>query len=513
MGTLIMLVPFTSINFSKVKAQEYGSYIDFNEDTYSKYPTEVYKYECRTGPFEGFFVSSVEFCKHLKFDKDDNRKDNRTGTQGPAGPQGPPGPVGPQGSIGPQGPAGGPQGPPGPAGNDGIRGPAGPQGSAGPVGPAGADSTVPGPQGPPGIVNAEVCPAGTDFENLYAVNGTTAESCNFCEVIVDDPPIQGFMSPFGIAYDEEHDTMYVANAGGSSVSVIDTTTNAIIDTDGNAGNGITPITVGSQPLGIAYDGGKDRMYVANNIDGTVSVIDTNTFSLIDTDGNAGNGITPITVGSSAQDIAVDEGVGSNKIYVTHSGDDLVSVIDTNNFAVTPIDLPDTSNSFSVAYDSEHDTMYVTDSFSDNVFVINTSTNAIIDTITQADGIGEDPFGIAYDPDLKRMYVVNNFDGTVSVINTSDNTVIDTDGNAGNGITPITVGSQPAFIAYDLINHEMYVANAGDDSVSVIDTTTNKVIDTITVGDFPTGIAYDIIHERMYVTNQGDSTVSVINLCL
>ena len=24
------------------------------------------KYECRTGPFEGFFVSSVEFCKHVK---------------------------------------------------------------------------------------------------------------------------------------------------------------------------------------------------------------------------------------------------------------------------------------------------------------------------------------------------------------------------------------------------------------------------------------------------------------
>lgn len=110
-----------------------------------------------------------------------------------------------------------------------------------------------------------------------------------------------------------------------------------------------------------------------------------------------------------------------------------------------------------------------------------------------------------------MYVVNNIDGTVSVINTSDNTVIDTDPIAA-GITPITVGSQPIVIAYDLINHDMYVTNQGDDSVSVIDTTTNQVIDTIKVGDFPTGIAYDIIHERMYVTNQDDSTISVINLC-
>ncbi len=31
-------------------------------DSYSKYPTDDKKYECRTGPFEGF-VSLVEFCK------------------------------------------------------------------------------------------------------------------------------------------------------------------------------------------------------------------------------------------------------------------------------------------------------------------------------------------------------------------------------------------------------------------------------------------------------------------
>ena len=75
MGTLIMLVPFTSITFPNVKAQEYGMQLyDYDDDTYSKYPTEVNKYECRTGPFEGFFVSSVEFCKHIKFDKDDRVK-------------------------------------------------------------------------------------------------------------------------------------------------------------------------------------------------------------------------------------------------------------------------------------------------------------------------------------------------------------------------------------------------------------------------------------------------------
>ena len=65
MGTLIMLVPFTSINFPNVKAQEYGTYDDDN-DMYSTYPTEINKYECQKGPFEGFFVGSVEFCDAKK---------------------------------------------------------------------------------------------------------------------------------------------------------------------------------------------------------------------------------------------------------------------------------------------------------------------------------------------------------------------------------------------------------------------------------------------------------------
>ena len=58
-----------------------------------------------TGPFEGFFVCSVEFCKHIKFDDKDDRKDirdrdNRTGRQGPPSPAGPQGPQGIQGPTG-----------------------------------------------------------------------------------------------------------------------------------------------------------------------------------------------------------------------------------------------------------------------------------------------------------------------------------------------------------------------------------------------------------------------------
>ena len=55
---------------------EYGKnpyFIDSYGDRYNDHKDKSNKYECRTGPFEGFFVSSVEFCdaKH-KFN--DNNK-------------------------------------------------------------------------------------------------------------------------------------------------------------------------------------------------------------------------------------------------------------------------------------------------------------------------------------------------------------------------------------------------------------------------------------------------------
>ena len=144
------LAAFTS---NSASAQNYG-YQDDNysqsysgdDNYYSTYPTDDKPYECRTGPFEGFFVSSVEFCKHVKFDdrKDHKDRDNRTGTQGPPGPQGP-------------------------------------QGIQGPPGPAGANSTVPGPQGLPGIngtngVNGTQGPPGPNTintTNVYTIVGYT----------------------------------------------------------------------------------------------------------------------------------------------------------------------------------------------------------------------------------------------------------------------------------------------------------------------------------------------------
>jgi hypothetical protein len=157
---MLVLVPFLNqqqISFSNVMAQEYDKYGD---SFYSQIPTDDKKYECRTGQFEGFFVSSVEFCKHVKFDKDD-RKNNRTGTQGP----------------------------PGPAGPQGIQG-------------------IPGIQGPPGTTGTPGAPGITFLNgtNLYRVvaNSTIAgpddaSITSFAECDIGDAPVNGLSSYFPVA--------------------------------------------------------------------------------------------------------------------------------------------------------------------------------------------------------------------------------------------------------------------------------------------------------------------------
>jgi hypothetical protein len=55
-----MLAVMPLFNNYVAMAQGYDNY--YGDNSYSKYPTNDKKYECRTGPFEGFLVSSVEFC-------------------------------------------------------------------------------------------------------------------------------------------------------------------------------------------------------------------------------------------------------------------------------------------------------------------------------------------------------------------------------------------------------------------------------------------------------------------
>ena len=239
---------------------------------------------------------------------------------------------------------------------------------------------------------------------------------------------------------------YVTNRDSNNISVIDTATNTEVDVDGNPNNGITKIPVGTAPVGVAVTPDGAFVYVTNQNSNNVSVIATATKTEVDVDGNSGNGITRIPLGTSPQGVAVRP--------------------------------PGTF-------------VYVTNFISDDVSVIDTATNTEVDVdgnpgngITRI-RVGNAPTGVAVTPDGAFVYVVNQvIDNNVSVIDTATNTEVDVDGNPGNGITRIPVGSLPLGVAVTPDGAFVYVANVNSGNVSVIDTATNTVTDTVTAGNGP-----------------------------
>ncbi len=244
------------------------------------------------------------------------------------------------------------------------------------------------------------------------------------------------------------------------VSVIDTCTNSIVDT----------ITVGDFPVGVAVTPDGKYVYVANSglataPSGTISVINTATNTVINT----------IIVGGGPLGIAITP--DGKFAYVTISKIDIVSVIDiASNTVVKNIPVGDLPEGIAITPDGNF--AYVANqgqsALTNTVSVIDISTNTVVDTIT----VGVGPTWLTVTPDGKFVYVTNSFDSNVSVIDTATNEVIQT----------IPVGSIPFVSAATPDGNFIYVTNFLSNNVSVIDTTGNTVVYTIPNIKQPLGIA-------------------------
>jgi VCBS repeat-containing protein/YVTN family beta-propeller protein len=237
------------------------------------------------------------------------------------------------------------------------------------------------------------------------------------------------------------DRLYVTNRTADTVTVIDLNTNTIIDTDPNT-PGTQRINVGNDPFGIAVGG--NEVYVANHNDGTVTVIDTNTNTVVDTDPN-----TPGT-----QNIPVAAPFSNNTYHVLVSGNHLF-VVNYQNDYVTVIDIDPNSPTRYQAIDTDPNTPG-----------------------TQNIAVVGGPFAAVVSGD--RLYVANFSVGTVSVIDIDPNSptryqVIDTNPNTP-GTQNISGAGMNGARGVAVAGNNLYVANA-DGTVSVFDLTDYTAVDT------------------------------------
>ena len=207
-----------------------------------------------------------------------------------------------------------------------------------------------------------------------------------------------------------------------------------------------------------------------------------------------NVVNPNGTALSKSNFAIGNSV-TTSAYITNTGDNTVSVINTNTGLVTAT-IPVGSQPEAISVSADGNKVYVANNNSNNVSVINTLSNTVIATIP----VGTTPKGICISPDNNLAYITNLADGTVDIINTISDTII----------TMIDVGVSPIGICISPSGNNVYVANFSSNTVSVISTLSNTVTATIKVGSTPKGICISPDGSLLYVVNSGGSTISVIN---
>jgi YVTN family beta-propeller protein len=292
---------------------------------------------------------------------------------------------------------------------------------------------------------------------------------------------------------------YISNFGSANVSVIDAGATASC----GGANQVPPppcvvatVPVGGFPGGVAVNPAGTFAYVANQDDGTVSVIRT-----------ADNTIVggPIPVGVQPWGVAV---TADNALVYVGLGNGGVAVIDANN-----------GNSVSVISGvggllngivTVGSRVFVSDATAGQVVAIQgTSVVARIDVGSPPNSL---PMGLVANSTGTRVYVVDLFLDPNTLNSVLEVSPIDTTSNPMRVTTPITIDpntmATPGGIALSQDGNTLYVTSDAIDRLHIV-TLSNGSVVSVPVGNSPVGVATDP-DGRIYVANAGGGTVTVFD---
>jgi YVTN family beta-propeller protein len=271
--------------------------------------------------------------------------------------------------------------------------------------------------------------------------------------------------------------VFVSNRLDHTVSVYDAVTRTELDTDGNAVNGTTPISVGIQPHGVAITPDNRHVFVTNDGSNDVSVIEVASLEVVSTVpgvgiaphmvaispdgkeawvGNVGGGdvsivdvelaiddpsraVVCVTPGGVGAECRISTGAGTEGVDFTHDGNGAVnsiSVIDVSSRAVVDtLFVPGGPRRVHVRPDGLR--AYVTQLVGNDVAVIDTDTHQLLaeELITDV----PNGLGVSFRADGERIYVANFFSSQVTVIHVPDTEVREI---VTTGANPDSVVVQP-----------------------------------------------------------------------
>ena len=185
-----------------------------------------------------------------------------------------------------------------------------------------------------------------------------------------------------------------------------------------------------------------------------------------------------------------------KAYVSNTGANTVSVIDTVNRIVTATIPTGHPGPQEITVTPDGGRVFVVHQGAGYVAVIDTATDTLIQNVAID---GTEARDVLATPDGRFVYVANYSASEVSVIDTSTYLVRTFPPPAG----PRRLAITPTAIAF---SRPTILGNSSRSSTRL----TQTVIKNVPVGSNPRGIAITPDGSETYVTNVGSSTVSVIN---
>lgn len=340
------------------------------------------------------------------------------------------------------------------------------------------------------------------------------------------PSMRGGFDAGGVGVDTVTHTVYLVSQDENTLTVL----------NGNRCNGqvrtgctrATPKTrTGVGPSSLALDPSTNTLYVPNQIEGTVSVVDASRCSAARLAG-CRQTWPKISVGAFPKTIVINS--RNHTAYVANYEGNSVSVIDLSTCnahrhdgcANSPREISVPGGTYTLTLSRATRTVFVAGVDSGLISIIDTrSCNALrhsgCSQTPPTAPVGLNPAGLATNSTTNTLYVTDRANGVVDVVDmTTCNGADSTDCTV---VATAPVGTTPRFMAHDRQTHTLYVANRDDDTLSMINTDTCNAGSTdgclsaspiVSVGHLPYGIAINQRTHRVYVGEVGDSTIREIN---
>lgn len=282
-------------------------------------------------------------------------------------------------------------------------------------------------------------------------------------------PSVGLLNRHALVFNPLSHKLYAVDSRGGSVIIIN-----------GSDHSRSSVKVGSDPVAVAINTATNRVYVANNGSGSVSVLDGNTDTVVAT----------LDIGKTPYVLAVNE--VTNRVYVSNTFSNTVSVIDGSTNAIHTLDI---GSADEIRVDPVHNAIYLLGYETEHLTILDGKNEGVRKVSAGALHLWD----VALNTTLQEVYISRIGSDDVAIVSEARQTPLS-----------IPTGKMPGALVIDLRRQLVSVANYADDSLTIVDARKHSALATLHVGEHPQAVAVDSYAGLIYVANTHGNSLSVID---